>query len=825
MAQFLRDFGFGIRLLKKSPLFATTAVLLLAIGIAGNTLIFSVVNALLLRDLPVPHPENLVRLIEVHPKDFVTWDLPYALSDEFAATDTSVSEVLAQGEANVPLSAGKSTERVRVHLISPNFFSSLGARPLLGRLLNGDDEHAAATNIVLSYDFWQRHFQGDFSVLGRSVQLAGRPFTIVGVSAEGFNGLAADTSPDLRVPAATERLLVERSAEMKPGARPLFGQIFARLRDGVPLERASGEVSALLRPAYTEAFSQIFPGQSPDLHDSRLQLEPVAKGVSLLRGQFSRGLQLMMAGAALLLLMACANVAGLLLARSVTRAREIDIRLALGASPFRLARQLFTEGLILALFGGAAGILLTIACLPILSRALPPMRDRGAVLQPLHMHIAIDLRVAGFTLLITILTAILFTLSPALRAARQGAGTLQIGRGTTSRLTPRNMMVIGQVAICTLILIGAALLFDTLHRLRIMDPGFDRNHVVTFTLDPALKAYTPAQSLALSKALLDKVSTLPGVISASLAARPLMRGTGVKATLAPMGARITAADFLSASLNNVTPGYFQTMGIRLLSGRDFTWFDRDIKPAKVIVNQTLARQFFPGRTPIGQRIGYAGPDGIATGNSEIIGVVSDAKYRSLREPIPPTAYNAAVDGLAHTFALQLRTSQRPETVIGAMRDVLHSLDPELPFIEVHTLKDEVDSSLWQEQLLATLSAIFGAIAALVAAIGLYALVDYAVKSRTREIGVRKALGAPQGRILELLSGELIVLIGSGIALGLGAYLGVASWLRSVLYDVAPWEPRAVIPAVFLVATVAVIAIAPAAWRALTVEPASALRVD
>lgn len=825
MSHFLRDLSFGIRLLKKSPLFAAIAVLLLAIGIAGNTLIFSVVNALLLRDLTVPHPENLVRLVEVHPKDFVTWDFPYVLSGEFAARDSDVSEVLAQGEADIPLSDGKGAERVRVHLISPNFFSSLGARPVLGRLLNAEDEHAAATNMVLSYDYWQRRFQGDYSVLGRSVQLGGHPFTIIGVSAEGFNGLAADTSPDLRVTAATERLLIERSAEMKPGARPLFGQIFARLRNGVPIHRAASEVDPLLRSVYTEAFSQIFPGPSPDLHDSRLQLEPVAKGVSLLRGQFSRGLQLLMAGAALLLLMACANVAGLLLARSVTRAREIDIRLALGASPFRLARQLFTEGLILALLGGATGILLTAACLPILSRALPPIRDRAAVLQPLEMHIGVDLRVAAFTLGITILTAILFTLSPALRAARRGRRTLQAGRGTTLRLAPRNMMVIGQVAICTLILIGAALLFDTLHRLRSLDPGFDRDHIVTFTLDPSLKAYTPAQSLALRKALLEKASALHGVISASLAARPLMRGTGVKATLAPMGTRMTAADFLSASLNNVTPGYFQTMGIRLLSGRDITWFDRDVKPVKVIVNQTLARQFFPGRNPIGQRIGYAGPDGIAKGDSEIIGVVSDAKYRSLREPIPPTVYNPAVNGLTHTFTLHLRTSQRPETVISPMREVLHSLDPELPFIEVRTLKEEVDTSLWQEQLLAILSAIFGAISALVTAIGLFALVDFAVKSRTREIGVRKALGAPQASILSLMSAELILLIGSGIVLGLGAYLVAASWLRSVLYNVAPWEPQAVIPAIFLVIAVALLATAPAAYRALIVDPASALRVD
>jgi predicted permease len=608
---------------------------------------------------------------------------------------------------------------------------------------------------------------------------------------------------------------------MKGNGRLLFGQIFARLRDGVTIDRAVREIDPLLHSAYDEILGPLYPGQP--LNPYRLKMEPVAKGVSVLRAQFSRGLQLLMAGAALLLLMACANVAGLLMARSVTRAREIDIRLAVGASPFRLARQLFTEGLILAVLGGTAGILLTVACLPILARALPPIRDRGAVLQPLAMHIGIDLRVLGFTLAITILTAVLFALSPALHAARRR--TLQVGRGTTLRLAPRNLIVVGQVAICTLILVGAALLFDTLQRLRTMDPGFDRHHVVTFTVDPRLKAYKPAQTLALSKALLEKGAVLPGVISASLAAVPLMRGTGMKASLAPMGARITANDFLNTSINNVTPGYFQTMGMHLLSGRDFTWFDRGTKPREVIVNQTLAHQFFPGRNPIGERLGFAGPDGIAKGDSQIIGVVSDAKYRSLREPIPPTAYNTAVDGLANNFALELRTSRPPETIISGVRAALRSLDPDMAFIEIRTMKEEVDSSLWQERLLAALSGIFGGIAALVAAIGLYALVDYAVKSRTREIGVRKALGAPQGRILSLLSTELAILMGSGIALGLGAYIGVASWIRSALYEVAPWEPRAIVPAIFLLSTVAVLATAPAAYRALTVNPASALRVD
>jgi ABC-type antimicrobial peptide transport system permease subunit len=304
-----------------------------------------------------------------------------------------------------------------------------------------------------------------------------------------------------------------------------------------------------------------------------------------------------------------------------------------------------------------------------------------------------------------------------------------------------------------------------------------------------------------------------------------MRGTGVKGTLGAAGTHITASNFLNASLNDVTPGYFQTMGMHLVSGRDFTWFDRSVKPRPVIVNQALARSFFSGKNPIGQRMGYAGPDGIAKGDSEIIGVISDAKYRSLREPIPPTVYNPVVDGLTHTFGLQLRTTQSPETWIGPVREVLRSLDPEMPFIEVRTMREEVDASLWQERFLAALSAIFGAIAALVAAIGLYGLVDFAVRSRTPEIGVRKALGAQQSRILGLLSRELALLLGLGIALGLGTYAAFAVWIRAVLYDVASWEPMVIGSAVLVVALMAILSIAPAAIRALRIDPASALRVD
>jgi predicted permease len=832
VTEFIRDLQFGIRLLAKSPVFTATAALLLAVGISANTLIYSVVNALLLRPPAVSQPENLVRLIEVHPNDFITWDLPYKLCGELSARDASISEAVCQGETDVPFSDGVTTERVRVHLVSPNFFSSLRVHAYLGRVLTAEDERTAAANVVLSYAFWQRRFQRDPSILGRGISLGGHPFTIVGVSPEEFNGLAIETTPDIRVPAALDRIIVKPYGDMNPAADPLHGQIFGRLRAGVTVERASAEVDPLLHAAFQDLVDQIFPqakGASPDsnIRRSRLTLESVATGVSTLRAQFSRGLEVLMAGVALLLLMACANVAGLLLARSAVRAQEMGVRLALGASQVRIVRQLLTEGLLLALLGGAVGTLLSVACLPLLVRALPPIRDRAAVLQPLALHIDIDLRVLGFTLIITLLTAVLFALSPALRCARLDvASTLRAGRGTTRRLLARNLIVVAQVAICTLILVGAALLVATLERMRVMNPGFDRDHLVTFTIDPSLRGYTPEQARALSKKLLEKTSSLPGVAVTGIASRGLMRGTGVKATFAAAGTHVSPNDVLNSSLNDVTPGYFETMGMHLLAGREFNWFDRDqTKPRKVIVNQVFARRFFPGRNPIGERFGFAGAAGVARADNEIIGVVSDAKYRSLREPIPPTVYNPAVDGFEYSFILHVRTGQRPEAMIAPVREVLRSLDAELPFIEVRTLREEVEASLWQERLLAALTTIFGAIAALLASIGLYGALDYAVKSRTREIGVRLALGAQQSRIIGLLSRETLIMVASGVALGLCAFAAAAVWIRRVLYEVRPWEPIAVVSVLFLIALVAVIAALPATYRAMRIDPASALRSE
>ncbi len=833
MNELLRDLRFGLRLLAKSPVFTATAVLLLAIGIGANTLIFSAVNALLLKPLPVAHPENLVRIVEVHPNGFVTWDLPYDFCADAGARNADFSAVICQGEGDIAFRDANSTERVRVHLVSPNFFSSLGVGAALGRVLNAEDEHTRAQVAVASYDFWHRRLGAGRTVVGRKIILVGHPFVIVGVSPEGFNGLAADTSPDLRVPASVDRLLIPRPDGLSPHARPLFAQIFARLKDGVPLARANSEADPLLLAAEEQEVAEMFarangpPPREPT--GSHLRLEPVSNGVSTLREQLSHSLELLMAGVALLLLMACANVAGLLLARSAGRAQEMGIRLALGASPVRIVRQLFTEGLLLAILGGGAGILLTAACVPLLTRAVPPIRDRGAVLQPVAVHITIDLRVAAFAIGITILTAILFALSPALRSARSEiAGVLQGARTSTRRLTAGSLIVVAQVAICTLILMGAALLIETLERMRAMNPGFDADRVVTLTIDPSVRGYTRERTESFSKALLERARTLPGVSDASIASRGLMRGTGVKATLGAAGTHIGPSDFLDASMNDVTPDYFRTMGIHVVAGRAFNWFDHNGEakvPHPAIVNQAFARRFFPGKNPIGERFGFSGPGGIAAADSQIIGVVSDAKYRSLREPVPPTVYSPAVDGFDFVFILHLRTRGDPEALIAPVRAVLRSLDPEMPIIETRTLRQEVDASLWQERLLAMLSGIFGSIAALLASIGLYGALDYAVKSRTREIGVRAALGAQPASIVRLFSRETLALTVGGIIVGFGAYAAVSVFLRRVLYDVRPWEAWPVITVAFLMALIAAIATAPAIHRAARIDPAEALRAE
>jgi predicted permease len=600
------------------------------------------------------------------------------------------------------------------------------------------------------------------------------------------------------------------------------------LRPGISFQAARTQVEAELRNPYDAAEAEIFPDIVKQTLATRLDLQPVGNGVSQMREQFSGGLEMLMSGVALLLILACFNVAGMLLARAAAREQEIAVRMAIGAERRRVVRQLFSECLVLAAIGGFAGVLLSVVCLPLAVRALPQLRDRGAVLQTQAVHIGLDWRVLAFALAATLVTAVLFGLSPAWTGARSDlAGILRAARSTGRRHLLRRVMVVAQVAICTVVLIGAALLIRTFEHLRSMDPGFDQFHVLTFTVDPSMKGYRPEQTKALSRNLLDQVRSLAGVQNAAIASRGVMRGTGVKSTLGAAGAVIKREDFLNSSLNTITPEYFETMGMRIVQGRAFDRRDNDRKkPAPVIVNQALVKRFFGGRFAVGERLGSRGPNGVASPDNEIIGVVSDAKYRSLREEIPPTVYMPAGEGIPSQFVLNVRTRiERPEAMMGAVREVLRKIDPQLPFVEVNTLHQEVDRSLWQERLLAQLASFFGAIAIGLAALGLYGALDYAVKARRREIGIRVALGAAPPRIAGMLLTESLALVTVGTVTGIAVYAAAAGWIRRLLYGVRAWDIATIGAAIAVILLAACIAALPPVRRAIGIQPAEALHEE
>ena len=830
MAEFWSDARFGLRLLAKSPVFALTATLLLGIGIGANTLIFSIVDALLLRPLPVPNPHELVRLVEAHPNQFLTWAFPYAVCEQMASPSASLSEAFCQGDLDAAFEHGETVERVRVNAVSGNFFSSLGLTAYLGRVLTPDDDRARAMHAVVSYDFWQRRLGGARAAIGQSVRLNGMAFTVIGVLPEGVNGLTVETNADVRIPLSTGRWLAQKVAPPElPSDYTMQFQVFGRLRKGVQGKSAEAEMEPRLQAAYEESLIRSDPSlaKSPrkDLLDSRLRLESAAQGVSTLRTLFWRGLVLLLGLAGLLLLMACANVACLLLARGVQRRHEISLRLALGASGWRVARQLLTESLVLGLGGGAFGLALTYLGRPLLLAALPPVRDRSAVLQPLAVHIAVDWSVLGFAVAVSVATALVSGLLPALRGAGENlAGTVRGSRGSRAGAHWQRGLVAAQVALCVVLLAGAGLLVRTFERMRTMDAGFDRDHIVTFTLDPSLKGYSPERAKALSRQLLDKARALPDVVGAAIAERGLMRGTGVKATFGLAGTPLRRSDFLNCSLNGVTPGYFEAMGMRVLAGRDFTWLEGpQSKPRRVVVNEAFVKRFLPGQSALGRLVGSMGRDGVAEKDNQVIGVVSDAKYRSLREDVPPTVYSPVTGGFDSSFILHLRTRGQPSATVAGVREALRTLAPGLPFVEVRTLREEVETSLWQERLLAWLSTWISLFAALLAGIGLYGALDGAVRARTREIGIRIAVGANQWQVARLLLAETAPMVVAGAACGVALLALAGQWTRQVLYGVTPWDTGALAAALLLIGAVALAATAVPARRAMRIDPAGTLR--
>lgn len=815
----LADLRAAARVLSNSPLFALSAVGLLALALAANTVIFSAVDALLLRSLPVHGADRLVRIVTVRQPLGARSDFHY--EEEFGAWKkqlTGFEELFAWSEQDFDVRVGEAIERARVHFVTGNFFSSLDATPALGRLTGDADDKPSVdgrTPVVLSYSYWQRRFAGDPGVVGRPLALEGHQAVIVGVSARYFNGLSVETTPDMRAPIGWLRTLRRNLFENR-----IDCEVAGRLRPNVAAEPVRQQAEAIWRNGWRER-NKLDPGEA-----GQFVFEPAARGVSRLRTQFGGVLWLLLGGMGLLTLLVCANVAALTMARTALRRGELAVRTALGASRSRLVRQLLAEAVLILLGAVAVAAALALAVIPRVTDALPPVRDFSAQRLSLSVNIAPDWRVFGFGALISGAALLVFGLLPALAAVSGDLHPLlKEGRITSAGWRGRQALVALQVALCTLLLTGAGLTLATLHRLEKLDAGFSPARVVTFGVSPEMAGYNAEDGVKLRERLLNLVRELPEVESAAAASRGLMRGTGVKMTIVPVGGRARPEDFLNTSGQGASPEYFATMGIPWMAGRNFTGReDPKRMPRPVVVNQAFARRFSPERDVLGRQFSHGTVDGKAAEPSfEVIGLVGDAKYRSLREPFQPVIYNPLTPG--QDFILHVRTRAAPDRVIAPMRRLLAGVDPKLSFLEVTTLSEEVRASLWGERVAAQLAAGFAIVASLISAAGLYALIAFEASRRRREIGIRVALGARPLDVVRLMFHRAAAIAAAGVGAGVVLAWALAPHIGGLLYEVEPRDLRALAGASAVAFLIAAAASLMPSVRAAATAPTSTLRQE
>jgi predicted permease len=820
----MSDLRLALRMLARNPGSTALIVGLLALGVGASTIIFSLFDAVLLRQLPVRQPEELVRMVQPMPRSASLSNFPY--SYYAALRDHSTTLAAAFGEAGkfqrFAMTDPEPAEQIEVRGVTPEFFDALGAQPLYGRVLKADDagRNSGTPPAVLSYGFWRRRFHGNpRAVQGRTVLVGKQRFSIVGVMPRDFNGTSVDTAPDIRISFRDYALLAGMPVER------LSFELAGRLKPGATRARAEAESLAIWRHTMTEDYLNVekMPPRQIALFLRRgMNLEPLSQGTSILRERFGDVFKLLMGCVSLLVLIVCTNVAGLLLARAAERQQEMAVRLAIGATPLRLVRQTAVESSLLAGLGAFGGLVMAIAAIPLVVR-LPPLRDLGGSPVPLSLDPMGDPRVFWFALGISVLTMLLFSVSPAIAAGRSSLdGTLRAVRAS-SGVRGRQILIASQIAVCTFLLVAAGLFMRTLQRLEATDPGFAQDRIATFTCDLNRNQGTEA----LIKDLITRVSEIPGVVSVAVANTGIMRGHGLSTTAAPAGERITKDEFMHTNVNIVSQPYFDTMGIQLLAGRNFIPPDarglKPVYPVKVIVNEKFVQRFFPHSDPLGKQIGAGVEGSIASGEEEIVGVVSDAKYRSLREPITPTVYMLAGD--LSSFVLNVRTRMPPEAIIEPVRRAALAILPDIPFIDTHTLAEEVEESTSPERMAAVLASLFGVIATLLVAAGTYGLLAYTVTQRRREIGIRMALGARPAHVARLIGKQTIVMTACGVLAGMGAALLAGRAIRTLLYGISPEDPPSLIAAVVFIALTAALATVLPVLDAMDTEPAEALRAE
>jgi len=840
----LYDLRFSVRQLIKTPGFTFVAVLSLALGIGANTAIFTLLNAILLRPLPVQKPQELLLFGNGRAAGSIggvpDGRMPlfsYAFLHEFRKQTTSFSGIAAVNslESNAKASiAGSAYETTHVDLVSGSYFSVLGVPPFLGRTIGeSDDAAAGAGNVaVASYSWFQRHFNGDPSALGKVIRIQSHDYTLVGVARPGFFGVTVGQSADLWIPLSMEK-------EISPGWNGLDNKFFqslyliGRLKPGVTpsagITQATAETN-LLYKQIMRGFLDPQPSQKQlaDIQHSSVELTPGGRGVPRLSRMFSLPLRILMGIVALVLLIACANIANMLLARGVARTREVAVRMALGASRRRIVLQLLTESILLALVGAGSGIALAWRAGAFLLNMAMPSPD------PIPINSTPDLLVLGFTLAVTVLTALLFGTLPALRSTQlEFTPALKDGRGSSSarsRGVLSRSLIVGQVALSVLLLIVAGLFVRSLVNLTSIDTGFDKHNTLVFFLDSStanLPHHTPEEirSVQLQEQIESRVQTLPGVQSASFAFFTF-NGGGWTDMVLFQGIPRTSENGHQVFFNNVGNGFFSTMGIPLLAGRAFNVHDTQTSPKVAVINETMARRFFPNGSPIGHRFGMGDvPD--HPGEIEVIGVVKDAKYTALDEGPQMAAYFPCTQspGFYENFAVRYAPGTNQQLLISQIRSAIAESNPNILVNNVSSLEEQVDRSIATQALIARLSSFFAILAVFLACIGIYGLLNYSVARRTSEIGIRLALGAQTRTLLWMILRESILLLILGLVVGIPIALSSTSILKSQLYELSPLDPVAITTAIVIVAAMTLFAAWLPARRATKVDPMVALRCD
>jgi predicted permease len=833
MQNLWKDITFGMRMLAKSPGFTAIAVITLALGIGANTAIFSLMDQILLQRLPVKNPNELVILRAPGPvTGHVSSDgdnaesFSYPMYKGLRDNNSVFSGILARYNFSASVASRGQTDRASGELVSGNYFEVLGVQPAIGRVFSQDDDRVPGAQpvVVLSHSYWTRHFGGDPSVLNKVLLINNVEMTVVGISQAGFFGVQVGKTPDIFVPMMMTPQMTQYG-ETLDGWNDYWMKVLARRKPGISEKQAEAGINAVYKPLIEEQLPLIKSAWSADKRqkflDKKVFLSSGARGRMIAQRDAGAPLVTLFVMVALVLLIACTNVANLLLARGASRQREFAIRTALGASRGRMIRQLLAESLLCAFGGGALGILLGTW----LMRILTPMVVSSAGIQGLTEHL--DPTVLAFAIGATLLSGVFFGLIPAWRVTRLGVSDVIKDQGSTSSASVahvgfRKLLVAGQVAFTMLLLAGAGLFTRSLWNLRNQDLGMKTDNVITFSIEPALNGYDTPRSSALFDQLRARIAAVPGVRSVGTGDVPTLTGDDEGTNITVEGGPQLAEELQDVDYDAVSPGYFSTLGIPLLSGREFNEGDGATAPRVAIASEAMVKRFFPGRNPLGAHFAFGG--GKVKPDIEIVGVVKDVKQEHVSSAAYPYVYLPYAQRPKLTgMTFYVRSTQDPLLLGSSLQWQVRELDANLPVYDLKTMDRVVEEDLFAARIVAVLSASFAGLAALLAALGIYGVLAYVVVQRTREIGIRMALGAVAGQVRLLIVKEVGSMVLIGVGVGLPLAYGLARFSESLLYGVHAGDPLVYALGLGLIALIALAACFIPARRATRVDPLVALR--